>query len=159
MRLPNAGLGAAFLLLALSATGATAADAALTRPDPSLGAREVVAIQLEALRLNDHPYVDAGIEQTWLLAHPQNRQSTGPLPRFAAMLRSPHWRDMLGHRSHSIEERVRSAERVMFEVVLETASGEALAYAWTVERVPDGEYAGCWMTTGVSLPRELGDVI
>ena len=160
MHLTPARLLGWLLLLTAAGAGAAPVDrSTLTRPDPGLGPQEVVSIQLTALRHNDRPYTDAGIEQTWLLAHPQNRQATGPLPRFAAMLRSPYFRAMLDHRSHSIEERARSATRVVFEVMLETTSGEAVAYAWTVERVADGEFAGCWLTTAVSRPQSLGDVI
>jgi hypothetical protein len=92
--------GAASRLLAAvlgAAALAVAAGPALVRPSPQLSAAEVVTIQLEALQHNDEPYIDAGIAQSWLLAHPANKRVTGPYSRFADMLRSPAFAAILDH--------------------------------------------------------------
>lgn len=149
--------GAALVLL-LAVTAVAAGEVAVP-PSTALTPRDVVLAQLEALQHNDRPYPDAGIEQAWALAHPQNKAFTGPLVRFAGMLRSPAFRAMLDHRSHSLEAVSRSAERVVFLVVIEDAGARAVGYEWTVERVRDGEFAGCWMTTSVSPPVPLGEII
>ena len=131
----------------------------LIEPNTNLEARQVVTIQLEALQHNDEPYVDAGIEQTWTLAHPLNQRQTGPFSRFTQMLKSPPYRAILNHRSHHIELSESSAEQVIFLITVEGMSGSAVGYEWMVEKVMSGEHAGCWMTTGVSMPVPLGDVI
>ncbi len=134
-------------------------DKNLIEPNTNLAARQVVTIQLEALQRNDEPYGDAGIEQTWTLAHPLNKQQTGPFSRFAQMLKSPAYRAIINHRSHSIEADESSAEHVIFLVTIQDVSGSAVGYEWMVEKVASGEHAGCWMTTSVSMPIPLGDVI
>ena len=51
------------------------------KPNERFTAYEVLKIQLEALKNNDKPKMDNGIEQTWLFAHPQNKMknlSQGP---------------------------------------------------------------------------------
>jgi hypothetical protein len=58
-------------------------------PDPALSPAEVVEIQLTALQANDAPQTDAGIAQIWVFAHPDNKRMTGPLPRFAQMIKGP----------------------------------------------------------------------
>lgn len=131
----------------------------LIQPNTNLEARQVVTIQLEALQHNDEPYNDAGIEQTWTLAHPLNQRQTGPFPRFTQMLKSRPYRDILNHRSHSIELTESSAAHVIFLITIEASSGSEVGYEWMVEKVASGEHAGCWMTTGVSMPVPLGDVI
>ena len=54
----------------------------MIKPDPSISPKEVISIQLIALQNNDLPFNDAGIEQTWEFAHPDNRAFTGPLDNF-----------------------------------------------------------------------------
>ena len=56
--------------------------AELLQPSPNLTPEEVILIQLKALKDNNQPYQNAGIEQTWEFAHPLNRNFTGPLDKF-----------------------------------------------------------------------------
>ena len=63
--------------------------AKMVYPNPDITPAEVIAIQLHGLQYNDTPEIDAGIHQTWEFAHPRNRAMTGPLPRFATMLKGP----------------------------------------------------------------------
>ena len=77
--------------------------AAEVLPDPALSPAEVIAIQLSALQANDRPQPDAGIAQTFAFAHPDNRRVTGPLPRFAQMIKGPRYELLLNHRSHEIK--------------------------------------------------------
>ena len=58
-----------------------------TEPDPSLSPRDVVSIQIEALRNNDTPYENRGIEVAFNFASPTNKRITGPIERFAVMVR------------------------------------------------------------------------
>ena len=57
-------------------------------PHPSLTAREVLTIQIEALRGNRGS--GDGIAQCFAFASPGNRQQTGPVARFGAMLRQSY---------------------------------------------------------------------
>ena len=75
----------------------------LVRPEKSLSASDVIRIQLEALSASSRGGELSGIEQVWAFAHPDNRRLTGPLPRFARMLRSPNYQMLLGNSGHRIE--------------------------------------------------------
>ena len=72
-------------------------------PDPALSPEEVVQIQLQALQVNNIPTPNAGIRQAWILAHPDNRRVTGPLPRFERMINGAAYRPLLGHTAHDLE--------------------------------------------------------
>ena len=72
-----------FILLSKSVYGE------MIKPDPSIGPKEVILIQLKALQKNNSPFDDAGIEQTWEFAHPNNRMYTGPLDNFNKSYLSP----------------------------------------------------------------------
>ena len=46
----------------------------LTKPNVSLKAIDVLLIQLNSLQRNNIPFKDAGIEQVWEFAHPNNKK-------------------------------------------------------------------------------------
>jgi hypothetical protein len=134
-----------------------AADVLL--PDPSLSPAEVIAIQLSALQANDVPERDAGIAQTFAFAHPDNKRLTGPLPRFAQMLKGPSYQVLLGHRAHEINEVFRDDQQAAFAVIVTSRTGEVVGFRWAVAKVAEGEHAGAWMTIAVSPPVPVGKAI
>ena len=144
------------LLLGMFLAGGAARAADLVVPDPSIAPEEVVAIQMKALQFNDNPSPDFGIAQTWNFAHPRNRAMTGPLPRFAGMLKGPAYGQMLNHASHRIVPVPGDGDRVNFDVFMETSRGNVLYFNWAVELVKGGEFDNCWMTVAVSMPRPAG---
>ena len=144
------------MILALLLPGFAARAADLVIPDPSIAPEEVVAIQMKALQFNDNPIPDFGIAQTWNFAHPRNRAMTGPLPRFASMLKGPGYGSMLNHASHRIVAVPGDANRATFDVFMETSAGQVLLFNWAVELVEGGEFDNCWMTVAVSMPRDAG---
>jgi hypothetical protein len=150
---------ASLVALALLVMAAPSWAADLMRPDPALSPAEVVAIQLDALQMNDTPEADAGIAQTWAFAHPDNKRVTGPLPRFAQMIKGPLYQILLGHRSHEVREVLATDDQVDFAVIVTSQTGEVVGYRWTVAKVADGENAGAWMTTSVSPPQPIGEAI
>ena len=144
------------VLFGLIMPGLAARAADLVVPDPSIAPEEVVAIQMKALQFNDNPVPDFGIAQTWNFAHPRNRAMTGPLPRFAGMLKGPAYGQMLNHASHRIVPVPSDGDRVNFDVFMETSRGNVLFFNWAVELVKGGEFDNCWMTVAVSMPRPAG---
>jgi len=129
------------------------------RPDPALTPTEVVSIQLEALKNNDDPRLDAGIKQTYALAHPNNKRLTGPLPKFTQMLKGPLYKVMLNHEAHTIEQVAQSDDRAVFGVTVIGNGGEVYKFRWTVQRIATGEDAGAWATISVSPPQTADDSI
>ena len=57
-------------------------------------------IQLKSLQNNNVPYKDAGIEQTWEFAHPDNKKMTGPLEKFKQMIYSKSYKILISHKSN-----------------------------------------------------------
>ena len=131
-------------------------NAEMIKPDPSISAKDVISIQLKALQINNSPFEDAGIEQTWEFAHPNNRKYTGPLNNFIRMLKNPSYSMMLDHLEHNIIP-VEEEETVSYYFVeLTDINGKKYGFEWTVEKViENGKYKDCWMTIGVSTPLPL----
>jgi hypothetical protein len=138
---------------------AASPGAAEMLPDPTLSPAEVIDIQLSALQANDTPQPDAGIAQTWAFAHPDNKRVTGPLPRFAQMIKGPQYQVLLDHRSHEINEVARTDDQAAFAVIVTTRTGNVVGFRWAVAPVADGEHAGAWMTIAVSPPIPVGNAI
>lgn len=147
---------AAFFMLALMGLPAMAETRG---PDPALTPEQVVDIQLQALKFNDNPTPNAGIAQTFALAHPSNKRVTGPLPRFEKMIRTPAYAPLLGHAAHQIERLAGDETVVRFRVFVELENGKTLQYLWEVKRVLEGPDQGAWLTTNVSAPAPGGQSI
>lgn len=130
--------------------------AELIKPNPDLLPVEVVKIQLNALKINNIPFKDAGIKQTWEFAHPNNRRFTGPLPNFISMMHTPSYSVMLDHKEHNIIFVRNNDIQTFFFIELIDSKGVMLGFKWIVEKVfYEGDYENCWMTTSVSLPIQL----
>lgn len=145
-----------FILISILILINTSVFAKLIKPNPSINPLSVITIQLEALKENNSPYEDAGIEQTWEFAHPQNRQYTGPLSNFKLMMKSNSYSLMLNHSNHNIIFVSMDANTANYFIEITDKIGNKFGFTWTVKRVLiKGEWFNCWMTSGVSSPMPL----
>jgi len=139
-------------------TNISSAD--LIKPNTNLGPFEVLMIQLNSLKNNNKPYKDAGIEQTWEFAHPNNKEITGPLDKFKEMIYSKNYEILISHQSTEIVILKESEKKSVYKVTVLTKNKKKYYYIWQVEKVLfEGNLKNCWMTTSVSNPKYLGDVI
>lgn len=120
----------------------------LTSPSPDLTPRQVVGAQLDALRSNDRPTPDAGIAAAFRFASEANRAATGPLSRFAAMLRNPLYSPMIDHAVAQFGPVRVEGDHAEVQVVLFGADGQVAAYDFSLSRDED---TGCWLTDAVML--------
>ena len=121
---------------------------------------DVLTIQLNSLKNNNIPYKDAGIEQTWIFAHPNNKKATGPLEKFKKMIYSENYHLLIGHENYEITVLNESKNILVYKVYILSKNKKKYYYIWQIEKVAeDGKLKDCWMTTGVSNPEFLGDII
>ena len=139
-------------------TSISSAD--LIRPNSNLKPLDVLMIQLNSLKDNNKPYEDAGIEQTWEFAHPNNKKITGPLDKFKEMIYSENYKILISHENTEITILKEKKDISVFKVIVLTKNKEKYYYIWQVEKVLlEGELKNCWMTTSVSNPKYIGEVI
>ena len=142
------------ILFAIFTSDITLAE--LLKPNPSLKPIEVVSIQLNALKDNNNPYLNAGGVQTWEFAHPSNRKYTGPLENFVKMMSSPSYFIMLDHTDHNIISVSDGDFIAHFFVEVTDKEGNKFGFTWTLEKViTESKFKDCWMTTAVSQPLPL----
>ena len=135
-------------------------NADLIKPNSNLEPFEVLMIQLNSLKDNNNPYKDAGIEQTWEFAHPNNKVMTGPLDKFKKMIYSENYKILISHENSEITILKETRDMSVFKVILLTKNKKRYYYIWQVEKVLlEGNLKNCWMTTSVSNPKYLGEVI
>ena len=115
-------------------------------PDRDLQAQTIVSIVLEALRTNQAG--DTGIAQVFCFASPANKAVTGPLERFAKMIRGGYG-DMLNHSTSEVEPIEMNGDKAQQRVWLETSNGSVVGYLFQLGKQISGEYDGMWMTEAV----------
>tara|TARA_B100001750_G_scaffold217965_1_gene203712 strand:+ start:177 stop:638 length:462 start_codon:yes stop_codon:yes gene_type:complete len=135
-------------------------NADLIKPNSNLKPFDVLTIQLNSLKNNNNPYKDAGIEQTWEFAHPINKASTGPLERFRQMIYSDSYKILISHQNNKIIILEESVNKFVYKVYVLSKDKKKYYYIWQIEKVTqEGNLKNCWMTTGVSDPIYLGEII
>jgi len=145
-----------FVLLSILILISTSVNAKLIKPNPKINPLTVITIQLEALKENNYPYEDFGIEQTWEFSHPQNRQYTGPLSNFKLMMKSNSYDMMINHSNHNIIYVSVNEETANYFIEIIDKIGNKFGFTWTVTKVlTRGELLNCWMTSSVSAPMLL----
>ena len=132
----------------------------LTKPNISLKPFEVISIQLNALQRNNIPYNDAGIEQVWKFAHPNNKRITGPIEKFKKMIYSESYKMLIDHENSEITILSENGNKSVYKVFILSSDKKKYSYIWQIEKVQtEGDLKNCWMTTSVSSPEFLGEVI
>ena len=132
----------------------------LIKPSITLKPFDILMIQLNSLQNNNVPFKDAGIEQTWEFAHPNNKKMTGPLKKFKQMIYSRSYKILLQHENNEITILNETNNRSIYKVYILSKEKKKYYYIWQIEKVrQEGDLKNCWMTTSVSNPEYLGDVI
>ena len=135
-------------------------NADLIKPNSNLKPFDVLMIQLNSLKNNNNPYKDAGIEQTWEFAHPINKASTGPLEKFRQIIYSDNYKILISHENTKTLILKESPDKFVFKVYVLSKDKKKYYYIWQIEKVErEGKLKNCWMTTGVSDPIYLGEII
>ena len=149
-----------FVLIFFSLLNFQEVYAELLKPNSELKPFDIVKIQLSALKNNNEPHRNAGIEQTWEFAHPSNKRLTGPLPRFIQLLNDKNYSILLNHVEHKIIEIFKSEKKFIYEIIILDEKKFYFKYTWQIEKfLNGGPLNNCWLTTAVSLPRSLGSSI
>ena len=132
----------------------------LIKPNSNLKPFDVLMIQLNSLKNNNNPYKDAGIEQAWEFAHPNNKISTGPLERFKKMIYSDSYKILISHENNKTIILRETFNKLIYKVYVLSKDKKKYYYIWQIEKVErEGNLKNCWMTSAVSEPIYLGEVI
>jgi hypothetical protein len=132
------------LLATVGLAPARAQDAAARGPHPDLDPPAVVQAMLGALKKN----TDQGIAELYRFSSPGNRQKTGPIENFRAMIREG-FPDMLGHRDARVGPPLIDGDRAMLPVEVVGSDSQRHRYIFLLSRQTGGECKDCWMADAV----------
>jgi len=118
-------------------------------PKEEYGPEDVIERQVEALRNNDEPREDAGIETAYNFASPENRANTGPIESFKRMVKNRAYSDMISHEKASYTPMEKDGDKAKQEVVLVQEDGTETIYKFVISVQNEGEFEGCWTTDSV----------
>jgi len=135
---------------------ASAALLADLTPRPEITPEQVVQFQVTALQHNDDPQTDAGIERAFRFASPSNKTATGPLEKFAQIVKSPAYSPMLNNVSSSIVGSDVKGDKAKVAVKVFGATGRPVTYIFVLSKQSEGEFSNCWMTDAV-MPLDGGE--
>ena len=125
-------------------------------PRPELSPEQVVQFQVTALQRIDDPETDAGIERAFRFASPGNKAATGPIEKFAQMVKSPAYSPMLNSASSSIVGSDVEGDKAKVVIKVFTATGRQVTYVFVLSKQSEGEFSNCWMTDAV-MPLDRGE--
>ena len=132
----------------------------LPRPSSELQPGEVVQIVIDALGNNDYPFPDAGIETTFGFASPTNKVNSGPLERFARLVKGPVFGKMVNHRDSTLSKVIVEGDNALRLVQIVGQNNETRYFAFRLGLQQDGDYAGMWLTEAVwPLEAPAADVL
>jgi hypothetical protein len=128
-------------------------------PNTRLNPDQVVRIQLEALRTNDEN--DRGIEITFRFASPANKRSTGPLERFARMIKTTPYSWMINYHHVQFDPVIIEETRAVQRVTIIGEDYTTVSYIFHLSKQTEGSCRGCWMTDAVFIepPKSGGSAI
>jgi Domain of unknown function (DUF4864) len=118
-------------------------------PSPDYTPQQVIRIQLQAMQHNDDPAPDSGIATAFKFASPGNRAQTGPIEKFARMVKGPLYGAMINHKSAEFGQLRADESNAQQLVKIIGADGQEALYVFILNKQADGPYKDCWMTDGV----------
>lgn len=132
----------------LATVGTTAS---LVYPHPDLTPEQVVRLQIDSLAQGDR----IGLIQCVCFASPANLSQTGPIGRFADMVRRPPYNVLCRPGTAVVGTPVMRDDSARLLVSL--LHGDRLeSFVWILTKQRDPPYAGCWMSDAVLKIQSAG---
>ena len=76
------------------------------------------------------------------------------------MIYSKNYKMLIEHENSEITILSESANRLVYKIYILSSDKKRYAYIWQIDKVlTEGDLKNCWMTTSVSPPEFLGEVI
>jgi len=131
------------------------------RPSFALSAEEAFDAQWAALRTNDEPHLDAGVEVLYAFADvdlflPRSRyfglqQDLGQFERFRRMLHTPAYRSLLNHTELLTLSTLAVSEREVWQRVRVTSfrAGQQAEFCLTLKQQLGGRRDGWWLASSL----------
>ena len=89
-----------------------------------------------------------------------NKKITGPFEKFKKMIYNKSYQMLIEHENSEITILSKDKNKLVYKVYVLSSDNKRYSYIWQIEKVQiEGDLKNCWMTTSVSSPEFLGEVI
>ncbi|MGK7389487.1 MAG: hypothetical protein ACNS60_04025 [Candidatus Cyclobacteriaceae bacterium M2_1C_046] len=119
------------------------------KPSSELTPRDVVNAQLKALKYNDQPYENAGMEIAYRFASPYHKAENGPFGRYCDMFSSQRYSTLINCQSYFIEKHFANEKKAEYFVFITDARGEEWVFLFRLSKQSASPYENLWMTDTV----------
>jgi len=118
-------------------------------PNPAYTPEEVIQLILDALRHNDQPYADAGIERAMSFSAPSFRPFPGPSEGFFQMVKNSIYGALINFQRAEFDPIQIAGDRAEQRITITAADGQQAIFVWILAKQSKPPYTDCWMTDGV----------
>jgi hypothetical protein len=114
-------------------------------PNPELSPQAVIQLVLAALKHNDSPYLDAGIETLYSFSSERMRSKVGDMSAYKRALHNDLYKPLLKHAQSEADVFMQIAESARQTVVV-----DGVPYLFALAKQSYGEYKDCWLLAGLT---------
>lgn len=119
------------------------------QPSPALTPHDVVVAQLKALKNNDHPYNNAGLETAYRFASPYQKAENGPFGRYCEMFNNQRYSTLINCQSYFVEKHFANDKKAEYFVFITDAKGEEWVFLFRLSKQDSSPNADLWLTDNV----------
>lgn len=118
-------------------------------PQPDYSPAEVVTLQIESMR--DSASSPERLTTCYSLASPQNREITGPIERFGAMVMMPPYDRLARCQAWQVGRPVIDQDHAAVLVSTISSDGSGVAFRFLLRLHTEHPFDGCWLTEAVQV--------
>lgn len=121
----------------------------IDQPSSDLSSKDVVAAQLSALKNNNHPYENAGVEIAYRFASPYQKAENGPFTRYCDMFSNQRFKTLINCQSYFIEKHFSNEKKAEYFVFVTDEGGKEWVFLFRLSKQTMSPYNNFWMTDNV----------
>lgn len=118
-------------------------------PQPHYSPAEVVTLQIESMR--DSASSPDHLTTCYSLASPENREITGPIERFGAMVMMPPYDRLARCQAWQVGRPVIDQDHAAVLVSTISSDGSGVAFRFLLRLHTEHPFDGCWLTEAVQV--------
>ena len=125
------------------------------QPSAHLSPKDVVLSQLEALKNNDNPSENHGIEIIYAFSTPKYRINTGSMERYIFLFQSGDYVPLIKHKDAQVSKHFVDGQEAQFFVEITAQDGKQKKYIFDLTKVKLAGKREVWLTEAI-IPLKPG---
>ena len=119
--------------------------AKLPSPSPEWSPKQVIQIQLAALKFPNHPFLSSGYQKLFEFCAPRVKEQFGPAPRFVQMMLTSSYLPLQNYQRIEFGPLFQSTRHAWQPFAVQAANGNFYHYHIGLQKRIGGPQDGCWL--------------